>query len=137
MTDTETYLAHHGILGMKWGRRLPESDREESQKHLAHPDHSSAHELAKNPTRHLSNAELQKINQRLQLETQYSKLKGQQSTIKKGHETVKTVLAIGGSVGAAYTLGSKTAVFLKSPAGQKAVAKGASILTKIAKLAGK
>lgn len=138
-------LAHFGILGMRWGYRNPDSQREEGEssgrtksstedKKLVHPDHASAHDLAKNPTKQLSNADLQKVNQRLQLETQYSKLKSQTgslSSIKKGNETVKTLLGVGTSVAGAYALGKSTMIFLKSPAGEKTLASGAKVVGKL------
>jgi hypothetical protein len=123
------YLEHTGVLGMHWGRHLP-GRTEESH----NDEHVKAHVLAKKPIHSLSNNELQTVNQRLQLEQQYKKLKsntGAQAKIKKGNDAVKTALAVGASVGGTYILVTKTTKFIASPEGQKAIAIGAKALGKL------
>jgi hypothetical protein len=122
----EEFLSHFGVLGMHWGSHLP-GRTEESHNHIPnHIDHIEARQLKRNPTSRLSNSDLQKINNRLQLETTYSQLKSKQghlSKIKKGNETVKTLFAIGGSAATIYA-------FTKSPLGQKLIAKGINAISK-------
>ena len=79
-------LMHFGVKGMRWGVRNAESKkriaREESE------DYSSTKNLRKQPVSTLSNAELKKINERIQLEQTYKQLtakdvsKGQAATTK-------------------------------------------------------
>lgn len=74
------YLYHYGVLGMKWGvrraRRQPSTDS------------SEAKALKKKKVSELSNAELRKLNDRMNLERNYSQLNP--SAIKKGAKMVAT-----------------------------------------------
>lgn len=84
--DYNDVLMHFGVKGMRWGVRNAESRkriaREESE------DYSSTKNLRKQPVSTLSNAELKKINERIQLEQTYKQLtakdvsKGQAATTK-------------------------------------------------------
>lgn len=75
-------LKHFGILGMHWGIR---------RKNPSHPDASEAHTLKKKPIHELSNAEIQKINKRLQLEQQLKQLKAADSA--RGQSFVARLLS--------------------------------------------
>lgn len=66
------FLAHYGVLGMKWGKRK-NSDGSTGKK-PASSDHIETREIKKKPVSEMSNAELQKIVTRMNLEMQYSKL---------------------------------------------------------------
>lgn len=59
-------LQHIGILGMKWGRRKGPDN--------SSPDHSVSRELKKKKLNELSNEELKKLTNRLQLEKQFKDL---------------------------------------------------------------
>ena len=82
-------LYHHGILGMKWGRRKA-SNSVSSGKSSAHisEDYTQAREIKKKSLKEMSNSDLKQLNARLQLERQYKDLKktdisaGQQIAIK-------------------------------------------------------
>lgn len=97
--DLELFLAHYGVKGQKWGVR-----RRQSQ---ASKDHATNRKLAA-----MSDQELQQRLNRIRMEKQYKDL--EKSKIKKGHDTAKTVLAVGATVNTAIA-------FSKSPAG-KAIA---------------
>lgn len=133
----ENTLAHYGVLGQRWGRHLPGRTEESHNPKPgldASDDHVRAHVLDKKPVRALSNTELQTVNQRLQLEQQYSKLKsntGAQAKIKKGNDSIKTLLAVGTSATGLYALGKTTSAFLKSEQGQKLLARGAKSIGKL------
>lgn len=94
--DVEEFLAHYGVKGQRWGVR-----RRQSQ---ANRDHATNRKLAA-----MSDAELQKTVNRIRMEKQYKDL--EKSKIKKGHDTAKTILAVGATVNAAIA-------FSKSPAGK-------------------
>lgn len=59
-------LAHYGILGMKWGIR-----KKHPKKNI-HPDYARAH--SKKPVWEMSDAEIQSVNNRLNLERNYKQL---------------------------------------------------------------
>lgn len=95
------YLAHHGILGMRWGKRNgPPYPLDQSQK-------SSAEKKAEDVSK-LSDAELRQRINRLQMEKQYKQMTmtDEEKRIAEGKKFAKTVLkgaamplAIGATVG--------------------------------------
>jgi hypothetical protein len=91
--SVEAFLAHHGVLGMKWGHRKASGGS------VASTDHTRAADLqarAKSGgTKSLSNEELRHLTERLRLEGQYSQLIGNQpGRIERGHKFVKTSLGV-------------------------------------------
>jgi hypothetical protein len=115
---TENFLAHYGVLGMHWGVR-----KNKTSKLPAHPDHADAHSLDRKPINQLSNAEIKKLSERNQLEEKLLKSRAARSKIKKGENHVKAVLGIAGTATAAAALGARSYAFIKSPEGQKLVAR--------------
>lgn len=101
--DVEDFLAHYGKLGMKWGRRSASAKSKTSE------DYASVKKLKKTRARKLSNEELKKAINRMNLEKQYRDLnpKG----ISKGNKIALTILAVGTTVNSAIA-------FANSPAGQ-------------------
>ena len=104
--NNRVVLTHVGVKGMHWGVRKnssatsssgsPKNQSEDSvrvQSHLA--------TINKHGPKALSNKDLQDVVTRLNLLQQYSNLSGAnaKSSIDKGHETVKKILAIHNTVG--------------------------------------
>lgn len=102
-------LYHYGVLGMKWGVRraqnkLSRIDRKSKKEKWS----DDATEVAKIKTKkvgQMSNAELNKVNNRLNLERNYSQLNP--SAVKKGLRIAATTAAALGTVAALHTNGKK------------------------------
>lgn len=90
----KNYLAHYGVLGMKWGvrRRTPSAD--------------SAHVKAirKKKIKEMSNQDLKDANNRLQLEDQY---RGLSKKTSAGKRAVTAFVATAGTI-TAVTAAAKT-----------------------------
>ena len=129
--EAENFLAHAGVLGMKWGvhkrstvggpnlslklqKKVLEKAGAARAKAIAKraPEHIDLTKTKKSPAKNLSNAEIQKAITRMNLEKQYSSLnpKG----ISKGQKQVAAVLALGATVNAAI-------IFANSPAGKAVI----------------
>jgi hypothetical protein len=83
--DIGAFLEHHGIKGMHWGFRNA------SVKKLS-PEHKLTTRLKKKHLSELNNDELKKLNERLNLESNYKRLNP--TKIKKGKLTAKEILEI-------------------------------------------
>lgn len=91
----EAYLMHYGVKGMKWGVR---KDRSKSYS----DDYNSTKSLRKKNVKQLSNSELRKLNERMQLEANYKRLNP--SVVNKGYKFAKGLLTAGGTIGGLYQL---------------------------------
>lgn len=102
-------LTHYGVPGMKWGRRKPGTGKASSRKKAAGPkseDAASAHEKktqAKTKgVASLSNAELKKLNERMNLEQNYARMAKEKTKIDKGQDAVKVALGVVGTAASVY-----------------------------------
>lgn len=83
-------LYHFGVKGMKWGVRKGRKRSISSKRsRSASKDYTESRDLLKKSPNKLSNAELRKINERLNLEQQYSNLTTSQK--KKGNRFIDKV----------------------------------------------
>ena len=101
----QNYIAHWGVLGMKWGVRR--------ESRPTSSDHTAYKELRKHPARKLSNKELQAAILRASLEKQYKDISNKPAG--KGEKAVKSFLGTYGktaSSAVAAGLGAATGAFL-------------------------
>lgn len=105
-------LKHYGRKGMKWGVRRERGP----DGRVSSDDHTSVRQIKKKRQSEMSNAELRRVNERLQLERTNKELqsRGALQKIKVGTAMAGTILAVGTTVTTAYN-------FSQSPAG-KAIA---------------
>ena len=123
---SNVYLEHFGVKGMRWGVRKKQEPV--STGVAKTPMSSDAALTSKIRTKartsgmsSLSNAELQALNQRLQLERQYSSLVGSPAT-KSGMDKVQNVMKVTGAVNSVIKL-------VNSPVGKAAISMGKTAVT--------
>lgn len=98
-----SYLAHYGIRGMKWGRRRyqnKDGSLTPAGRARYSDDSNEAYNLKRKGVDKLSNAELKKLNQRMDLEQKYRQLNP--SLISRGIKTVGTISGVLGGIGGIY-----------------------------------
>ena len=79
-------LKHYGVKGMKWGQRKSTTSKAPSSE-----DHLEVSSLRRQETRTLSNRDLKRINERLQLESTYARLSPGKAS--RGKQFVEGTLA--------------------------------------------
>ena len=92
--DDKDFLQHFGVIGMRWGRR--KGSRIGSRKSMPHKgkvsdEHADKVAIRAKGLRRMSNADIKKINERMQLEKQYKSLT--KSEISIGQKFVTDVLS--------------------------------------------
>lgn len=121
-------LRHYGVPGMKWGHRKARGSEVKSS-----TDRKAVDAIRKKPVPAMSNKQLKTVNSRLELEKKYSDLTRQQTSIdkiNKGNTAVKSILAVGGTGIAAYTMA-------QSPAAKAAMRVGLRVIKLAAQSAAK
>lgn len=108
------YLTHHGIKGMKWGvRRYQNKDGSLTpagkKRHSKwSEDARTAADIKKKKVSQMSNAELKKVNERVRLEQEYSRLNP--SAVKRG---LAVVTATAGAMGTIVALHNNSENLIK------------------------
>ena len=105
-------LKHYGVKGQKWGVVRDRGPNGRVKKTVS-SDYQESRVSKKKSQSEMSNAELKRLNERLQLEKTNRELqsRGSLQKIKAGTQAAGTILAVGATVTTAYN-------FVKSPAGQ-------------------
>lgn len=113
MIDKSKMLYHTGVLGMKWGVR-----RTKKNKGLNKTSREDKQKSKPKDVKEMSDEELRKVVNRLQMERQYSQLST--GNVSKGKEYIQKVIKAGTTVAAVTT----TALTLHNNAGKiKAILK--------------
>lgn len=108
MDPVENVLAHYGVLGMKWGQRKQRRAEAASDDHKAL---TAVRQKAKKDGKSaLSNTDLQKAIQRMQLENQYNDLVRRRKLLNRGTNVVKSLIGMGKTVNDAYSLANSPVV---------------------------
>lgn len=112
MSESEEFLAHYGVPGMKWGKHNKKSE----STRVLNPskDHIEAKSLKTKHVSEMNNDELRKLTARMQLEKQYRDLSP--STVSKGKKQVDAILSSADKA-------NKIVKFIDSPAA-KLIGKG-------------
>lgn len=106
-------LKHYGRKGMKWGVRRERGPDGKVTGKVASDDHTESRELKRKSRSEMSNKELKRLNERLQLEKTNNELQSRSALqkIKAGTQIAGTILAVGTTINTAVQ-------FTRSPAGQ-------------------
>lgn len=122
--DVGDELKHYGRKGMKWGVVRERGPDGKVTAKVVSEDHKVSRELKAKPRSQMSNAELKRVNERLQLERTNNDLQSRSALakIKTGTQIAGTILAVGTTINSAVQ-------FTKSDAG-KAIIKGVADVLK-------
>lgn len=112
---TLTSIEHHGVKGMHWGVRSARTPRKQSS------ESKKVSELIKKKPHELTNKQLKTINERKNLEQNFTRLNP--STVKKG-------LLAAGAILSTATLAANFYNIMNGPAGKAAIAAGKKFMTK-------
>lgn len=106
-------LAHYGVKGMRWGVTRVRGANGRVTREVS-DDHVQSRTIARKRPSQMSNSELKRVNERLQLEQTNKRLqsRGVLEKVKTGTAIAGTILAVGTTMSTAYN-------FYQSPVGQK------------------
>lgn len=97
---TDDFLAHYGVLGMKWGKRKASSDSDSEPAKPKVPASEDAvtyrnaqSKIAGGGTDALSDKELKKVVERMNMEAQYARLTTPQEKASSGKRLVDDMLS--------------------------------------------
>lgn len=102
--DNELY--HYGVKGMKWGVRKSRSSsgKKRGKTYGWSKDAKRANAIKKKSVKQMSNAELQALNKRMELENNYNRLNP--SKVKKGLLIAGAIAGGLGTINSLYSNGS-------------------------------
>jgi hypothetical protein len=115
-TTKASALEHHGIKGMHWGVRRDRSSRGGPSSDFKRTSH-----LRGKPAHSLTNKQLKSLNERMNLEQNYSRLNP--SSIKRGLSIASAIIGTATMAVNAYNL-------FNSPAGKAAISAGKKLMKK-------
>jgi len=114
--EVEEFLEHFGVKGMKWGiRRKVGSDGRVT----GSVDHRTTQQLKAKPVHQLTNMQLKKLNERMNLEQNYNRLNPKK--VSHGKKIVAGIIASAG-------IGVKAYNQFNSPAGKAAIKHGKKVM---------
>lgn len=117
--EVARFIEHHGTKGMRWGVRKPR--RVEKKTHPQSSESKKVETLRERKPRQLTNKQLQTVNNRLNLEQNYSKLNP--NAVKRGTVAAAAILGTLQVGVTAYNMAT-------SPAGKAAIANAKKVLRK-------
>ena len=117
-SEIEAFIEHYGKKGMHWGIHT------EKDFYRTTTDSRRAQELKKRPLRALTNKQLQTVNNRMNLETQFSKMNP--SKTRKGLKVAGEILAVSGTIGGLFAIAESRHGALAIKYGEKVVRKALS-----------
>lgn len=112
---TDETLIHYGVKGMRWGVRRKDrggvdtANQAKPEKKLS-SDAKEVEKLRQKPISQMSNAELRRLNDRLNLETNYNRLTTQRSTVETGRSRVEQSLRVVRTVNDIYNMANSPMV---------------------------
>jgi len=114
--DVKRFIEHVGVKGMRWGVRKARGSVKPSS------DAKRAAELRSRPRQQLTNKQLKTVNERLNLEQNFSRLNP--GAVSRGHKTATEILAVVGTAATVYNI-------VNSPFGKTMIKRGKNLLKKI------
>jgi hypothetical protein len=126
---TEALLEHHGVKGMHWGIRNPESrvTIARREKHAPSSDFKRTAPHRGKPVHTLTNKQLKDVNERLNLEQNYSRMNPDK--VKSGKKVVTGILGNTGKTVASTLLTGAALYGLKLAIQKKAGSNFAKAIT--------